>query len=489
MSIEDPVPAAGGPSGRGLGGRAALILTGNLATALLSLARNLIVARLISIEDYGIAATFALVTSLIELATAFGLQQQIVQAREGDAERWQAALQGFQLLRSFVSATALFFCAGPIAQFFGVPEATWAYRVLAISVVFSGFMHMDVWRLYRQMIYLPNVLSQIVSTLISVVAVWPLWLAFGDYRVMLWALILQNGLQMVMTHLTARRRYVLRFDRAVIAQAMQFGWPLLINNILLFLVMNGEKMIVGREIGLAALAVFAMGFTLTLTPTIVAAKSVQSFFLPQLSAVQDDDTRFQPMARTTIEANLVNGLLLVIAVVLVGEPFVEIALGEKYAALVPLMVWLAILHAMRVFKAGSAVTALARGRTGNAMAANLFRVASLPLAWWAAAVTGDLLLVVLIATAGEVLGVIASLVLVRWRAGVKLGALRNAFAATAVVLSAAALHAAAPSVPALSHLPRWLTTVTVVVLFGAALWQMGHVRAYIGLRGLRHPQS
>jgi len=69
-----------------------VILSGNAATSLLLLVRNLVIARLISVEDYGIAATFGIVMALIEMASYLGMQQQIVQSKDGEDPRFQASL-------------------------------------------------------------------------------------------------------------------------------------------------------------------------------------------------------------------------------------------------------------------------------------------------------------------------------------------------------------------------------------------------------------
>jgi O-antigen/teichoic acid export membrane protein len=461
-----------------------LVLSGNMVTAVLTLVRNLLIARLIPVADYGIAATFAVVMALIDMITAFGLQQQIIQSKREDVG-WTAALQGFQFLRAAISAAVLFMAAGPIAEFLGVPEVSWTYQVLAIALILNGTVHLDIYRMNRRMVYGPMILSSTLPAFVSLLAVWPLYLLFGDYRVMLGAILLQSTLMAAISAVVSERAYRMSLDRGVIRQALSFGWPLMVNNILLFMVMHGEKLVVGRELGMEALAIFAMGFTLTMTPTLVMAKSIQSFFLPQLSAVQEDDARFQPLARATIEANLFNGTLLVVGVLLLGAPFVEWTLGDKYAALVPLLVWMAILQALRVFKAGGAVVSLARARTENAMVANSFRVLSLPLSWWAAIETGDLVLVIWIAIGGEALGVVASLVLARVRAGVRLRALRAAFTWTALLLAAATLFAAYPDLALLAPVPRWSLAALCVALLIVSGWSMRSARDYLRARRLQ----
>ncbi len=418
-----------------------LLLSGNAFASLMLLVRNLLVSRLIGVEDYGIAATFAVAMAVIEMASQLGLQQMIVQDKAGEDPKLQAGLQGFQVLRGVVGAAVLVAIAYPLAAFLGIPEVAWAYQVMALVPLANGFLHFDVFRFNRRMAFGPLLLTETLPALVSVLAVWPFVQIWGDYRVMLFALLVQWGLRLVMSHLVAERRYRLSFDRAVMGRGFSFGWPLLLNGALLFLVFHGEKLIVGRELGMAPLAIFAMGVTLTLTPTLVVAKSAQAFFLPQLSKARGT-VEFAPLAHAALQTSLLCGLVLVLGVMALGGPFVWLVLGEKYAALVPLLTWLAILMAVRVFKGGGADVALALGQTVNAMVANLFRVASLPLSWWVVAEGGDLVTVIWIATLAEAFGYGAALVLVWRRAGVGLGPVLLPVALSFAALGAAALQAA-----------------------------------------------
>ena len=403
---------------------ALLILSGNAAASLLLLARNLIVARLIPVEDYGVAATFAIAMAVVEMASALGLQQQIIQARNGEDPHFQAALQGFQVLRGLISGAVLFVCAGLIADFLNVPQAAWAYRIMALVPVLNALTHFDIHRLNRSMVFWPVILTGAVPALLSVLAVWPLAHLYGDYRVMLYAIVVQAAMTAVISHVVARRPYQLVLDRAVMAQSLRFGWPLLLNGILLFGVFNGDKLIVGRELGMETLAIFAMGFTLTLTPTLVMAKSAQNFFLPQLSTLDrltpEGEARFIHLAMATLQAILVMGLVLVVGVALCGIPVVMVLLGEKYAALLQYLVWLAVMQALRMAKAGPSIVALSCGHTANALVANVLRILTLPLCWYVAVTTGDLLTIIIIAVAGELLGHLVALGMLRYRSHVTL---------------------------------------------------------------------
>jgi O-antigen/teichoic acid export membrane protein len=453
----------------GLWRKALFLLSGNSATAILTLARNLLVARMLPVADYGIAATFAITMAVVEVASALGLQQQIIQAKDGDDPRFQAALQGFQVLRGAASALILLAIAHPLAAFFGIPEVAWAYQVLAVMPVLNGFQHFDIHRMQRRMAYGPMLLTSTVPAALSLLLIWPLVTWFGDWRAMLCAIVAQGTASVLMSHLVAERSYRLVLDRTIMARNLRFGWPLLLNTVLLFFVFQGEKLIVGRELGMEALGIFAMGMTLTLTPTLVMAKSATSFFLPKLSAADratdKGEAWFQHLGRAVFEIHLIFGSVVVLAVLLLGTPFIGLILGSKYAPLVPLLTLLAVMQGLRVLKGGPSTIALSRAQTGNAMIANLVRVALLPVGLVVAERTSRIDLVIAVGIAGEAVGFVVASWLVRRRVRLSLRCL--AFpVALSLALFLVAVSTVALNVPVIWAVP------TACTLFAAQVWRL-----------------
>ena len=403
--------------------KALMLVSGNAFGSALLLARNLIVARLISPEHYGIAATFAISMSLVEMLSYLGLNQMIVVDKDGDAPHMQRALQGFQLMRGMFSSIVLFLIARPYAAFLGIENIAWAYQIIAVIPLMNGFQHYDMHRLKRHLNFRPSVIVQSVPPLISVLALWPLALIYNDYRIMLVSLLVQAASMVALSHLTAERRYGLTLDFSIMKRATVFGWPLLLNGMLLFGVFNGERLIVGHELGMSQLAMFSMAVTLTLTPTLVLAGACQSLFLPSLSGARDKPDSFQWLGVAAIEAGLAIGLMLMLGVMLLGGPLVYLLLGEKYLPILEILVPITVVQAIRVAKSGSATVALSKKRSGNAAASNAFRVASLPISWIALIQTGNILAVIYIALAAEFFGYLFALYLAARRAGLSLGPL------------------------------------------------------------------
>jgi O-antigen/teichoic acid export membrane protein len=419
----------------------ATILAGNVSGAVLKMLRTFLMAALLSLEDFGIGATFLIALAVVEMVSVLGLKQQIVQSARGNDPAFQAALQGFQVLRGAINTAILVALAWPVAAFFGRPDLVWAYQVAAFVQLVHAFDHFDVQRHTRRMNYRPMLAMSLVPGLGGLAVVWPLYLAFGDYRVMLFTIVIQSALQTATSHLVAERPYRLRFDRAVIAESIGFGWPLMLNGLMIFAILQGDRIIVGRELGFEVLAVFSMALGIAMAPTGLLAGTGTRFFLPQLSAAKAEAATFARLARVAFEAYMCLGALLVLGVALLGPPLIHLALGEKYAAALPLLALLAVQQSFRVFKVASAVVSLARGQTGNALIANIPRVLALGPAWYVAAHGGDLATLIWIGVAAEIAGTAIAYGYALKRLRLPRRPLLAPMAATAALLAIAAVHA------------------------------------------------
>jgi O-antigen/teichoic acid export membrane protein len=304
-------------------------------------------------------------------------------------------------------------------------------------------------------------------------------LVFGDYRIVLFALLFQFLMSAIASHLMAERRYQLSLDRAVINRSLRFGWPLLLNGALMFGVFNGERMIVGRELGLETLALFSMALSLTMAPTLMMSKTLSSFFLPQLSATQGD-AQFPKLAIAVLQVHLVMGNLMIIGVALLGGPFLHLVLGVKYSGAIPLLTWLAIVQVFRVYKGGASNIAMAAAHTANSMIGNVTRVALLPLAWIIVVQGGDLLSLIWMGICGEMAGFFIGLWMALWRQGLPFRPLVTPLAISAMLIGVAILHAHLQ----VGWVPNLVTSSGLLLFFAISLLSTHDLRAYVAQRSM-----
>lgn len=456
--------------------------TASFLAQAISLVRTILLARLLSPNDFGIAATYLMIVTMVEMLSQMGLDRMIVQDRDGHDPGLQGNLQALQALRGLLGTVALLAVAWPFALIFGQQDEVGSYLLLALVPLFGAFIHFDQHRLRRDMNFFPASLMQVMPYAVSLAVLVGLSFVIRDHRIMLWAVISQQATALILSHWLARRPYRWHWEPGRTRHILSFAWPVVLNAMLLFAVMNGERMIVGHELGMVELGFFTLMLNLSLTPSLVLDNVMQSWLLPQLARVQDDHEAFKPLAIATMQASLAIALGLAVAAATLGPALVDYLVGEAYRAGLALFVWLALVQAFRITKAGCGIVALSKGFTGNQLAGNLVRVAALPLGWWWLARGGDLIGLAWFAIAAEATGFAIALRL----------AVRNTAIPARPVIVPALLCALAcvligsdllarPVVPALSQWLDWsqLSFIALALLALATMTDLRHRLVHI----------
>ncbi|HWP85969.1 MAG TPA: oligosaccharide flippase family protein [Terriglobia bacterium] len=351
-----------------------------------SFLKNVILARLISPEDFGIAATLAITFSLFEMVSNLASEILLVQAKDGDEPRLQRTAHLLRAGRGLLNAALIFLLAGPIAGLFGAPETAWAFRCLAVVPLLKGFMHLDMHRVQRAMNFGPMVAVNIASNVLVLLAAWPLADYFRDYQAMLWLLVLQTALATLGSHVVAERPYGWSWDAAYARRIAAFGWPLLVNGILMFIIFDGDRFVIGSaqklfpasSFTLADLGVYSVAFSLTMAPTMVVANIMSNLFLPVLSQAQTAREEFHRRYELCTQAITMAGLATAVGFIIAGGALVTLIFGEKYAAASAFIGILGAMWGLRTLRIAPTLAAMALGDTKNAMASNIARSVALP---------------------------------------------------------------------------------------------------------------
>lgn len=445
-------------------GRGLFLGGSNGTLALLSLARNVALARLVSVEDFGIAATFAIAMAAIEMASNLAIDRLIIQARDGDRAEIQRSAQLLQFARGLVGALLLFALAGPVSRLFDVSDLTPAFQMLAAIPLLRGLAHLDMFRFQRTSRFGPWMIVELVSLGVATAAIFPLALWLGDYRAMLYSLLLHQSGYALISHIVAERRYGWRWDGKFAVRTVRFGLPLLINGALVFAIFHGERVVVGGRIGMTELALFSAVFSLSLVPAQVLLRTLQPLLLPRLAGARDDPERFRKEFVAAIEGGLLAALFLVAVFAVFGPPVFALLYGDRYAPAIWAIPWLALMQAIRIARAGPNVVAISKGETLNPMLANIPRALAVPAAWVAAGSGYGLATVIGFAIAGEVLALVAAFALLRGRLNLPLQPVARAVALTIIVLSVSAASALIwPPTPAMAGYPQ------IIAVLGFAL--------------------
>ncbi len=182
----------------------------------LALLRNVIVARMVTTADYGIASAFMVTVQLLESLSDLGTGTYLIQSPHGDDESTIDTAHTVNALRAVMNAIVLFGLAWPVSALFGIPQARWAFQCLALWPLFNGIAHLDLCRLQRQMRFDQAVTDEVASQAAALLLAWPLAYWLRDYSAILWLLLIQRLVATGASFLLAERPYRWGWNRTYI---------------------------------------------------------------------------------------------------------------------------------------------------------------------------------------------------------------------------------------------------------------------------------
>jgi O-antigen/teichoic acid export membrane protein len=228
---------------------------------------------------------------------------------------------------------------------------------------------------------------------------------------MLWIIVAQAGIWVIGSHIVAERRYRWALEKSTISLMLTFGWPLLINGLLMFGIFQGDLFLIGASnrlfgraiYSLSDLGIYSVAFSLVFAPTMFIANVCGNLFLPLLSRVQESEGSFERRYYFVCQTIALAGGLFSIPLIISGEWIIRAIYGTKYTSTGSVVAWLAAMQALRIIRIGPTLAAMAKGDTKNAMYSNIVRSVAFVGAVMTAAYGGSLSFIAASGFMGEVL--------------------------------------------------------------------------------------
>lgn len=329
----------------------------------------------------------------------------LIQAKDGDNAELQRTAHVIEAIRGTIIAVILFALAWPIALLFGLPEVRWAFCCLAIVPLLNGFIHLDPKRLHRNLRFGPDASVLLIAKMGVLLLAWPLGAWLRDYSAMLWLLITQVVIGVVLSHLVAERKYRWGWNPVYIKRILVFGWPLALDGLLMYGILQGDRFIIGGFYTMTDLAIYSIAFGLALLPTLIVVNVTSGLLLPSFARVQDDQVSFERSYRFSVHVLGLVGAILVGGLILAGPRVVVLFYGSQYSNAGYLIALLATMNAIRLIRVPAILAALSKGDSKSPLIANLARSTALIGAIVAATLGLDLFWIIIAGIIGEVLAV------------------------------------------------------------------------------------
>jgi O-antigen/teichoic acid export membrane protein len=309
-------------------------LTGQGAGLFLRVGTIAILARLLSPSDFGIVAMMTVITGFFDIVASAGLTPAVVQtATISDPQRtnlfWINVAFGLGL-------AALCMAGGPLlASFYGEPRLVWMAPAFAVIFLLNGFSVQQTALLERQLRYVAVTRVELSSyTLGSVVSILFAWTGAGYWSLVL-GLIAQSAMYAWGCWMATGWIPGPPQRSAPVGHLLRFGAIVTLNNLIVFLAYNAEKLLIGRFWGASALGVYGRAYQLINIPTASINTAVSGVALSSLSRLQDDPPRQRRYYLKGYSLLMSLTMPLTIFCALFGADIIIVMLGPQWTEAVP----------------------------------------------------------------------------------------------------------------------------------------------------------
>lgn len=357
-----------------------MLTAGRASGYALSFLRNLILARLLTKADYGLAALFAVTMSLLEVRGRMAFGQQIIQSKFGNDPSFMASAHALQFFAGLCSSILIVFAAVPLSEIFGAPDAWWAFASLSVVPLLQGMSHLDVSRRQRELEFRPLIWIDVIPQTVVTALAWPLTVLIGDFRVIVILIIAKGCLGCGLSFAFAQRPYRWGWRSDFIRSMISFGWPLLLTGLLVFGSQQGDQMLIGAKFSLEELASYALAVMLVLMPWHIVAQAAGSLILPVFARSQEDKEGLRKSYRVASQAFATIGILCMTPLIIGGEMIIRLLYGSNYVGTGLLLSLLGAAMALRYLRLAATCASVAVGDTLTLLYANILRAIGLPLA-------------------------------------------------------------------------------------------------------------
>ena len=305
-----------------------------ITAQLISLIISVILARLLSPNDYGAVALVMVVITIADVFVSNGLGNSLIQKENADELDFSSVFY-INLGVSILLYITIFILAPYIAIFYNLPVMSPALRVLGLRIVVAAINSVQQAYVSRKMQFKRFFWSTLFGTLLS--GLIGIGMAYNGFGV--WALIAQyltnTCINTIVLWFTVKWRPQLKCSWNRAKGLISYGWKLLASGLIDTGYRQLRSLIIGKIYTSEELAYYNQGDKY---PSLIVTNintSISSVIFPAMSQYQNDLEQIKRMTRRAVQVSSFIMWPIMMGFAICAEPIVRIVLTEKWLPCVP----------------------------------------------------------------------------------------------------------------------------------------------------------
>ncbi len=323
---------------------------------LLDFVTVVVLARILSPDDFGLVAIAASVVTIVEGLAAFDVNKALIRLRDDSGSLYDSAWT-LSLLRGVLAALVMVAVA-PLVQ---DPRIGAVLLALALSPILTGLSNPRFVTFERDLVYSKLAVLTLGARLGSFSVTLVVAVLTRSYWALVVGMLVGSLLSLILSYLLRPYRPRLSFARC--GDILRFSGWLSLTTVVTTLSMETDKLIVGKLLGVADAGLYFMTQRIGVLPTRELVSPLQRILFPSFSELTHDPDRLRRVVRESI--NVLGSLSLPAGCgfALVAGEFVPLAIGGKWGAIVPLLTILSPYLGLRATLSMTMPCVMALGRT------------------------------------------------------------------------------------------------------------------------------
>ena len=302
---------------------------------------SIVLARLLSPDDYGLIGIITIFTTVCTAIINGGFSNALIRTQKPTDEDYNTAFI-CNLLMSILLYAIVSLCSPLIADFFNRQELVALTRVSSFTMIIGALAIVQQTRLTKRIDFKTQTMITLIASILSGIV--GIALALMNFGV--WALVVQGivaqTLRTVLLWFFNHWVPSIRFSKESFNRLFGFGWKMMASGILDSLWTQLYQVIVGKFYSPATLGQytranqFASLFSSNLTSVI------QRVTFPVLSDIQYEKDRMIAAYRKIIKTTMFITFALMFALGAVSEPLLYCLIGEKWHEAATYLPWICL---------------------------------------------------------------------------------------------------------------------------------------------------
>lgn len=301
----------------------------NVAQYAVTFIVGIVLARLLTPDDYGLLGIIAIFTAICTTLINGGFTNALIRKKDVTDDDYNTAFI-VNLGMSLLLYVIVFFCSPLIAKFFGREELTLLTRVTSISIIIGALAIVQQTRLTKRI----DFKTQTKITLIASISSGVLGIVMALMGCGVWSLVAQqissSFLRTVLLWIYNKWVPYLKFSKSSFNSLFGFGWKLMVSGLLDTLWKELYQVVVGKFYSPATLGQYtrAKQFSQLFSSNLTAV--IQRVTFPVLSNIQDDKARMISAYRRIIKTTMFVTAICMFSLGAVSEPLLYCLIGPKW---------------------------------------------------------------------------------------------------------------------------------------------------------------